>query len=99
MGVFDTCMVNPLRGFFDSRNNEPFIYVNTPEGDIFWSTTSFAAEVGVDMACILLDGSYLIQAEDVSDLPECFSEIGGYLYDGGHPDTTTRCVRLSQCDP
>ncbi len=81
---FDTCLANALRVFFDSQNNEPFVYVNTQGGDI-WSTTSFTAKVGLDMSCLLFEGSYIIQAEDVSDSPKCFSEIGGYLYDATHP--------------
>ena len=81
---FYSCLANALRVFPDNRNNEPFIYVNKPEGHI-WSTTSFAVKIGLDMVCILLDGSFFIQMEDGSDSPESFSEIGGYQYDREHP--------------
>ncbi len=81
---FDSCLANAFRFFPDNENNEPYVLLRMPENDS-WATLAFAAKFALDKTCLVLGGAFHIQVHEADSYPECFSEVGGYLYDGGHP--------------
>ncbi len=83
---FDACLVKAFRFFTDNRNDEPYVFLRTPEEEA-WVTTAFSAKLGLDNACLVFGGAFLIQVQETGtgSHSQCFSEVGGYLYDEQHP--------------
>ncbi len=81
---FETCTMAGLRYFPDNRNDEPYLYVRSPE-DGAVSIAAFTSKVGIDMSCLLFAGAFHIQVEDLGHSGQCVAELGGYLYDAVHP--------------
>ncbi len=81
---FSSCAEEGFRFYPDNRNDKAYIYLRNPE-DEPWSTTTFTSKIGIDMACLLFSGAFHIQSEYTSTPRECFTEVGGYLYDAVQP--------------
>ncbi len=83
---FDNCLVNAFRFFPDNQNNEPYILLRLPEEDS-WVTHAFAAKFALDNTCLIFGGAFYwrVQEQVDSHHSQCFTEVGGYLYDDVHP--------------
>ncbi len=86
---FDHCLANGFRFFPDNENNEPYVLLKMPEKE-FWTTATFAAKLALDKTCLILGGAFHIQVEESATYSQrleaqCFSEVGGYMYDVKHP--------------
>ncbi len=81
---FDSCFAEALRFFADNQNNEPYVFLRSPEEEP-WSTNAFNAKVGLQRACLAFGGAFDIYVQKIHSSFHCFSEVGGYLYDKEHP--------------
>ncbi len=81
---FSSCAEMGFRFLADDRNDEQYIYMRNPQ-DEPWSSTTFTSKLGIDMACLVFDGAFHIQAEDISTSNISFTEVGGYMYDEVQP--------------
>ncbi len=81
---FDKCLANAFRFFPDNQNNEPYVLITAPEEDA-WVTLAFAAKFALDKICLIFGGAYQFRVQEAFGYSQCFSEVGGYLYDAVHP--------------
>ncbi len=81
---FDQCLANAFRFFPDNQNNEPYVLNRTPEEDA-WVTLAFDAKFAINKTCLIFGGAFHVRVEQAFGYSQCFSEVGGYLYDGEHP--------------
>ncbi len=81
---FDKCLVNAFRFFPDNQNNEPYVLIRAPEADT-WATFVFAAKFATDKTCLILGGAFQFHVQAADGYSQCFSKVGGYLYDTEHP--------------
>ena len=81
---FDKCLADAFRFYPDNQNNEPYVFVTNPEEDA-WVTLSFTAKFGVDKRCLIFGGAYQFRVQEADGYSQCFSEVGGYLYDSESP--------------
>ncbi len=81
---FVKCLANAFRFFPDNQNNEPYVLISTPEEDL-WVTHAFSAKFALDKTCLIFGGAYQLRVHEGDEYSQCFSEVGGYLYDALNP--------------
>ncbi len=82
---FDKCLANAFRFYPDNQNNEPYILLRAPEEDL-WATLAFTGKFALDKTCLIFGGAYHFRVqEEAGGHSQCFSEVGGYLYDAKYP--------------
>ncbi len=82
--LFDNCLANAFRFFPDNHNNEAYVLLKIPEEDS-WVTFAFAAKIALDKTCLIFGGAFHLRVQKADSNSQCFSEVGGYLYDDTHP--------------
>ena len=81
---FDKCLGNAFRFFPDNQNNEPYVLIRAPEEDL-WVTLAFTGKFALDKTCLIFGGAFQFRVQETDGYSQCFSEVGGYLYDDEHP--------------
>ena len=78
------CFPDGFRLLADNRNDEPYIYLMAQ--DQVYSASAYNAKVQINWRCLLFGGTFHIKWEQNGMMADnCFTEIGGYMYDRNHP--------------